>query len=942
SIPTDLETIILKAIRKNSAQRYATAAELADDLRRFVNGEPIRAKRPTLPEAVAKWARRHKALVGGATAVAVVALAAVIALLWQGRDWAEAERARAEAELEREEKRSQELREEKARTEAKRQLAEQYLKRARGNLHLAQNAVEDLHLRVAESGLRRDPDRRQVYLHILEAALRYCRAFVEQNRDEPAARTELARTQGRMADILRDLGKHKEAEKEYREASDLFDKLRKEFPRDSTPRFFLALNQFSLAHMLLETGRLGEAEKLMDRSVALSRELVEHFPKVPEYRMDLAKRLDGRAKILSDTARYEAAEKLRRETIDRLRELVDDLQNLPAAHALQLAEAHALLGQVRHNLAVQLVMRNEPKKLSVLKEAREHLEKALANTRTALKLTGEGHYLHRAYRNGLAGCYRSLATVSKEEEQPQEAEKEYRRAVALLDQLVKDFPSVLEHQADLAFTLHALGGLLQQTRRPGAEAPLKRAVAIYETVLKVDPRVSEDQRGMASSLNVLGQLYAERGDLAQARPFFVGAVQHQLQAVKLNPKSGLYRMMLNRFYVHLTDALARRGEHGEALRVAADLPRAFPESTWREHVNAVHCLVEASRRAFADNQRPSEARTKAVLAYVEQARQFLDGPLDRETLSRAGLDPKEWAAVRELRAAVEGLRVWADRLDDWSLYWDAAEQLLRRAEKVEKDVKFSRAQRLQAQRGDAERAQGLLAEAAQRCPDDPKARLTVASSQHGLAELFVRLEQPKQADRVYRRAIALLEPLAERLPSDAQVRSKLGAVQNNLGLLVRDRGLLGQARRLFQQAVVHQKAALKADEKNATSRVFLRNHYWGLTETLLRQGEHRAASETARDLPRLYPNGWEEHIRAAGFLARCVALAAKDEQLTEEERPQVARGYGDEAVVLLRGAVGNGWQNAAAALKAPVFDPLRARADFRQLLAELEGKGQPQ
>ena len=48
AIPAELETIVLKAMAKNPAERYATAQELADDLRRFLEDEPIRAKRPTL------------------------------------------------------------------------------------------------------------------------------------------------------------------------------------------------------------------------------------------------------------------------------------------------------------------------------------------------------------------------------------------------------------------------------------------------------------------------------------------------------------------------------------------------------------------------------------------------------------------------------------------------------------------------------------------------------------------------------------------------------------------------------------------------------------------------------------------------------------------------------------------------------------------------------
>ncbi len=75
SIPAELETIVLKALEKNPADRYATAKELADDLERFVKYEPIRARRPSLGRRLRGWCWRHKPLVWSA-AVILIALAA--------------------------------------------------------------------------------------------------------------------------------------------------------------------------------------------------------------------------------------------------------------------------------------------------------------------------------------------------------------------------------------------------------------------------------------------------------------------------------------------------------------------------------------------------------------------------------------------------------------------------------------------------------------------------------------------------------------------------------------------------------------------------------------------------------------------------------------------------------------------------------------------------
>ncbi len=82
AVPRDLETIVLKAMAKDPSSRYPTAQELAADLRRFMNDQPVLARRPGVLERTLRWARRHKELVATAVAICVLALTISTVAIW--------------------------------------------------------------------------------------------------------------------------------------------------------------------------------------------------------------------------------------------------------------------------------------------------------------------------------------------------------------------------------------------------------------------------------------------------------------------------------------------------------------------------------------------------------------------------------------------------------------------------------------------------------------------------------------------------------------------------------------------------------------------------------------------------------------------------------------------------------------------------------------------
>ena len=87
-IESDLETICLKCLEKEPQARYSSAAELADDLGRWLEGKPIQARDVSVRERMVKWSQRQPLLAGAAATIGIASLGLLIlsGFLWQNAE----------------------------------------------------------------------------------------------------------------------------------------------------------------------------------------------------------------------------------------------------------------------------------------------------------------------------------------------------------------------------------------------------------------------------------------------------------------------------------------------------------------------------------------------------------------------------------------------------------------------------------------------------------------------------------------------------------------------------------------------------------------------------------------------------------------------------------------------------------------------------------------
>ena len=614
----DVETIVGKALEKDKTRRYASAADLGADIRRYLEDEPIAARPPSSSYQLQKFARRHTALVAGVAAV-FVALAAGIAVSTSQAIRAnraglaalrERDRASA-AQLAATEERDRALKAEKtAETERNRALAAEaqvvqqrdrvLLEKKRADQEAAtalavNNFLQNDLLAQASARVQSRPDTKPDPNLKVRTALDRAAAGITGKFDrQPGVEASIRQTIGKA---YFDLGVYPEAQRQWERAVEL----RRRVLGQDHPDTLTSMNDLADAYRVQSAYK--QAEPLFTKVLETRRRVLgEDNPATLSSINELAS-------LYLDQGRDAQAEPLLVKALELQRRVLgpDHPDTLTSLHDLATAYDGERKIEQAESLAIQAL------------EGRG-------------RVLGEEHPQTARSRNLLAVLY-------QHEGKYEEAESLFNATVEVQRRVLGD-----EHSD----TLTSMNNLAILYR---AEGKYDQAEAVYIRVLEIRRRVlGKEHANTLISMNNLAVLYGYEGKFAQAEPLYSEALDIQRRLLgEENPNTlhflanlgGLYRVegKYTQADAVLTKALDLRrrvlGEtHPDTLRSMLELgllDRAQGKNAQAEQL--LTQVLETQRRVLAP-EHPDTLRsmTDLGLVYHDEGKDELAEPLLIKTL----------------------------------------------------------------------------------------------------------------------------------------------------------------------------------------------------------------------------------------------------------------------------------------------------------------------
>ncbi len=619
--PRDLETICLRCLEKTPRKRYQTAAALAEDLHRFLIGEPIVARPVGRLERLGKWCRRRPA-VAALIGLAVVSLVVgIVGAVWH----------------------TQRLQKEVVATEGQRNRAELHLRSVQDGIsrlttvsqeHLvpmpntrqAQKAILEAALQIYQDLLEKEPghpgmrhvqarahwefSKLHLTLERLDDALASSRsalALFEQLLEEDKAnsiyRQDVARAHLTLGNVHRARRKDDDAESAFIEARTRLEKLTEEYPDNADFRRHLAIVCNNAGNLYLATKRFPDALAMFEKAVNM-RELILHVnPQDTTNRRELAVNFNNLGRYYQEYGQTDRSIAILLRALGELRELPADVMTIPTCRH-EWAMTWMNLGKAYQS-------NNRPEADNAFRQSIQRYEALVKDFPDA-----------PVYRQELGSVYRNLGFVLISNNRIDDAIEAFRQSTAHFERLVAENAAVSAYSVDLSTSLRFLGDLLHEPKRSDeAEKVLRRSVEIARGQVAKKRDSAANQSLLGSALYSLGiALRDTSGRIEESRSAFEEAAVHQNDAKRLDPSNAVYyRHELAFNYDALSGVLIRLEAHNEAAEAAEKYLDVSPKDKDAYGRAAGH-IAHAAELAAKSDPKLAEALAQRSLALLRDAK----------------------------------------------------------------------------------------------------------------------------------------------------------------------------------------------------------------------------------------------------------------------------------------------------------------------------------
>jgi len=528
AVPRDLETICLKCLHKDPARRYPEAGELADDLRRFLDGLPVRARPVSRLERWVKRAKRNPLAAGLAAGLCLLLVAAAGYGVWYH-----------------------------FRLQAQRD-------RARYHFDMSMRSIEQMLIEVAEEDLAAEPHAELRRQALLKKALSFYEELLQVEPDDADLAWRVARGARKVGDIQRLLGQYPEALSAYDQALERLAALAGHAPEGTDPDREIADVHNFVGEVYRLQGKHAAAQAAYQRALDIQQPRYEANPSDPGYVQDLARTRYNLGIVAQQLGQPGAA-------VDELAEAARLLDGLPADDVNRRhhrARVHLNLGpalRANHQFAA----------------ADAECGRAIARYEALAAESGG----RPVFRHELAAALINRGNVrlsDPKDRNPVGARADLTRARDLLADLVRDFRHTPELRVDLAKAYNALAVAAFAEGRPDEGTKLFGDAAEVWDTLVAEHDTPRHRGRLGVALGNQGRAL-ETSDPARARVMLTRALTEILTGMRASPDDRDFQDALPKVSRTLAGLLVRTGDHEEARRLARGVAAALPDRAAAAH-----------------------------------------------------------------------------------------------------------------------------------------------------------------------------------------------------------------------------------------------------------------------------------------------------------------------------------------------------------------------